>query len=454
VAIRAKGASEVQSFRLNDRSRKPPISVLTALGDEAVVSDLSRQTVLQHEIRHFHDCLLYPFGHVTTRSRIAASYNGFLVAMVLRRLKKDANALAVPLQQWLLMPETEREAFLGTERRRTGRDLRTPVLPVLRSDDDLSEFGPGLLELPNDEETLMFGLRMALADYRTVEDLWRSPYREGDEMIAPAVDAWEASGLICQFAAIENITNTEMMNRFSTWIQKYGPQAYRRGLQVLFWCLEQLDWPLTLRNLLAVASWAQLGAFKTEIRESAPVNRLYHIVNAAKQGKRWPSDSKYLDLVRSWDDVIETDSVAALVDASADFKRYAVDLAEQDSGPGGLLGSSFFTGLSAAHQLMLTAFLDDPDTYVDPFTYLASDAAYPAPCIGIEYPAGPENGIDWIDATPVEWSPKIEFDATLGLAAAAELADAIFLPGEKSLQRSGRSVVRKRLDLEAVRIIR
>jgi hypothetical protein len=103
---------------------------------------------------------------------------------------------------------------------------------------------------------------------------------------------------------------------------------------------------------------------------------------------------------------------------------------------------------------MLTAFLDDPDGYIDPVSYLSRSAAYPAPCIGITYPTVPDNTTEWIDATPAEWSPKIEFDATLRVTAMAELADAIFLPGEKSLQTSGRSEVRKSLDLEAIRIIR
>jgi hypothetical protein len=351
------------------------------------------------------------------------------------------------------MPEPERQAFLANMRRHTRRDLRTPVLPVFTRDDDFSGLSPGQIEIPDGEEGLITACRVALADYQRVEDLWRSPHREGDEIIAPTIDIWEVSGLICQFAAIEAIANSEMMDRFTSWIQSHGPQAYIRGLKVLNWCLEQIRWVPTLRNYLALTAWAQMGAFETEMQQSTPAERLARIVTAARQGKRWSSDSRFIDLVRSWDDVAGADSMAALTSASADLKRFAARSARQD-GLARLLGSSLFTGLSSAHQLMLTAFLDDPDGYIDPVSYLSRSAAYPAPCIGIAYPTVPDNGTEWIDATPAEWSPKIEFDATLGVTVMAELADAIFLPGEKSLQTSGRSEVRKRLDLEAIRIIR
>jgi hypothetical protein len=453
VAIRAKRYSEVQSFRLNVRDSQPQTSILAALSDEAVVSDVSRQTVLEHEVRHFHDALLYPFGHMAIRSRFSASYNGFYVGINLIGLKGAANALVVPLQRWLLMPEPEREEFLTHMHHLTGRDLRAPMLPVLSRDDDLSrlDLRPG--GMPKDQESLITGCRVTLADYRRVEDLWRSPHREGDEIVAPTIDFWEVSGLICQFAAIEQITNSKVMSRFIDWMQNHGPQAYVRGLKILNWCLDQINWPPTIRNYLALVSWAQMGAFKTEMGQSTPGDRLVRIVAAAKQGKRWSIDSRFIDLVRNWDDVIGTDSIATLMGASDDLKRFAADTVRQ-YGPRLLSPTpTVFTGLSSAHQLMLTAFLDDPDGYVDPVSYLARWSVYPMPCVGVTYPLGPDYGTEWIDATPAEWYPAIEYDATLGLVAMAELADALFLPGEKSLQISGRSVVRKQLDLEAIRII-
>jgi hypothetical protein len=454
VAIRAKRAADVQSFRLSNHNEQPNISILAALNDDAVVSDLSRLTVLEHEIRHFHDSLLYPMGQHAIRARIFASFNGFETGIILIRLRGEANVLAVPLRDWLLMPLRSREAFLRSESHRTHRDLVTPALPVLNRDDDLSEFRPGAVEPADDHEAVIATCRLALAYYQRVEDLWRSPYGEGDEVVVMAVDIWEASGLICQLAAVESLAGNDMMQRFLGWMVSHGPRSYRRGLSALNVVLDQMAWQPTLRNYLMLASWSQLGPYKVELTDSAPGHRLGNLLAAVRLGKRWPSDWGFTDLAQGWDEITETGSIAALREASDLFMGFAARSAEQDNGLAQLLSPSLFTTLGAAHQRMLSAFLDDPDRYLDPSAYLVQRDAYPVPCVGITYPTEPDSGVDWIDATPADWDPQINFDDATSVAALAELADAIFLPGEKSLQTSGRFEIRKRLGLEAIRVIR
>ena len=454
VAIRAKRAAEVQSFRLSDRDGPLQTSVLSALSDEAVISDLSRLTVLQHEVRHFHDALLYPMGHLATRARIFASLNGFKAGIILARPRDGANVLAVPLQDWLLMPAPDRKAFLRREGHRIRRDLRTPALPVLNRDDDIAGFSSEAFKDADSHEVLVATCRLALNYYRRVEDLWRSPHGVDDEIVVPAVDLWEASGLICQLAAIESLSNNDMMQRFWSWMGRYGPRSYRRGMTALSSVLEQMDWSSTLRNYLVLASWSQLGPYKVELTDSAPGSRLGKLLDAAQQGKRWSSDWSFMDLIHSWDEIAEADSIASLKEASDEFIRFAAESAIRADGLALVLGTSLFTALGTAHERMLKAFLDDPDSYVDPNAYTANRTVYPSPCVGITYPTGPNAGVDWIEATPAGWLPQISFDDALSVATVAELADAIFLPGEKSLQTSGRHEIRKRLELEAIRIIR
>jgi hypothetical protein len=453
VGIRARHPSDVQSFRLTDLSQKPPVAILANLSDEVVISDLSRQTVLDHEIRHFHDALLCPFGHAAIRLRIHAIHNGFTVAMILRRLGGSANALAVPLQQWLPMPEPQRAEFLEKMRRLTGRELRMPELPVVAVDDGVSGFQTGLSEFDDAAEALIAGCRVALSDYRLIENMWRSPHREGEEIVAPTIDTWEAAGLVCQLAAIEVISNAAMMTRFCDWLADHGPQPYQRGMKVLNWCLSSIGWPPTLRNYLAMATWAQLGRFKSELRESTPLERLASILTAAGRGKRWSADSSFIDLVRGWDEVAGSDTMGGLRQASDSLKGFLAR-SVSDGVLAGPHGPELLSCLSAAHQRMLAAFLADPDGYVDPTAYLAMRDSYPKPCVGISFPDGPDVGTAWVDVTPAGWAPEIGFDLSLDLALMAELADALFLPGEKSLQASGRFEIRERLNLEALRIIR
>lgn len=451
VGIRAKGSAEVHSFRLTDHKRRPQTAILTSLADDAFISDISRQTVLQHEVRHFHDSLLFPFGHATIRSRLSAIHNGFLAASTLGRMLGNANALPVPLQQWLGMTTPERAQFLDSIRHSTDREIHLPELPVIDRRDDVSDLVPGLIRPESPEETLLVGSRVALADYRLLEDLWRSPYRRDETPeTAPAIAVWETAGLMCQYAAVQAVTDTAMMSRFSTWIRGYGPRTYQQGLRAIDACLDALGWQPTLRNSLALTTWSQMGAFRTELRQSAPEVRLAALVRATRRGKRWPSESSFLDLVRDWDDIVGSDSIATLINSGHDLSALATGLGGDTASH---LDMSMFSGLTAARRHMLRAFLDDPDAYVDPALYLERFLRYPTPAVGISYPTR-DGSVEWVDATPSEWSPEISFDVTLRLTAMAALTDAVFLPGEKSLQGSGRYEVRQLLGVDAFRIIR
>jgi hypothetical protein len=395
--------------------------------------------------------LLTPFGQAATRLRVAASYNGFTVGMALKEIDKKADALPVPLQQWLVMPETERAEYLAAVAKPGGRSLHPPALPVLARDVDIGDFRSGAMAFSYNASALVAGCRMALSAYQQVEDLWRAPYRRGQQLVMPAIDIWETSAFICQFAAIEELTNSDIMNQFSAWIRRRGLRAYREGLAVLDWFLTVVDWEPTLRNVATAATWAQLGRFSSEMQASSPCSRLGRIVTAAQEGKRWSSEASFADIAHSWDEVIETDSIGGLRAASSDYQHFAAQAPRrygQVPGLAELLGE-----ISNAHQQMLAAFLDDPDRYVDPYAYLKQSSTYPAPCVGISYPAGPDMGTDWVDATPDGSRPAIGFKAALILTAIAEVSDAIFLPSATSLQESDRYVIQEQLDLEAIRII-
>jgi|GEM_PF-6383615 len=451
VTIRATGKSDVHSFQYHDRSRHAPPGILEMLSENAVVSDVSRQTVIDHELRHFRDSLLFPFGAVTIRSRIHASYNGFQAAMTLKQLGVDANVLPVPLQQWLAMSTTERGAFLAAEASFAGGTLRPPPLPVIPADDDVSELAVGFMSLDADAETLLLGCRLALADYRLVESLWRSPHPPDEVLVSPAVDTWEAAGLMCQFAAIERYAGEPVMHRFINWVEQHGPQTYQRGLKMLNWCLEQLGWLPTIRHYLVLITWAQMGAYETDRVESSPGHRLGMLISAAKRGKRWSADWAFADLVAGWDAVVSSDSFAALRSANASFSNFCRNAAQ--NGMSAVLPSDLFSGLATTRDKMLASFFSDPDSYVDPAAYLGDESRYPLPCVGLEYQSG-SLGSDWTDVTPDGWSPAVSFDTALHLTGLALLSDAVFLPGEKSLQPNGRLAIEAVLNLRAIRVIR
>lgn len=452
IGIRARTEADRHSFRHHDRSSAAP-AVLAELGDDAVVSDLARRTVLEHEVRHFRDALLFPLGAAVIRSRIHATYNGFLVALEVKRRGEDANVIPVPLQRWLRMTEVERAVFLADESAFARKILRAPTLPIIPIDDSVSELASGPLSTATAEETLVLGCRLALADYQMIESLWRSPYAEGEELVAPALDVWEAAGLMCQLTAIEHYAGGPLMQRFIGWVAHHGPAPYRRGLSVLDYCLDRLGWAPHKRNYLALTVWAQMGAYLSERTTSSPADRLSAIVKAAKRGERWRDDVSSRDLFRSWDEITASDSIAALQNATTRFVAFCQRAVAGSAGMRTMLPVELFRALGDARERMLAAFLADCDAYIDPVAYLGAEDRYPLPCVGLEYPSE-SFGSEWEDVTPLGWSPAVGFDEAISLVAMASISDALFLPSERSLQENGRAALSRTLDLRAIRIIR
>ena len=451
ITIRARTATEVESFRLQATSRYSPLEILEELADDAAISDVSRASVIQHEIRHFHDSLLFPFGAATIRARIHAVHNGFVTSLKLKKLKAvhgDANAIVVPFQQWLFLSEEDREAFLQQIRRSTGRDLRVPVVPIVSEADDLSDLPIGAVEPGDDAATLVLGCRITLVDYGLLERYWTSPHMPGDEIVLAAVDIWEVSGLACQAAAIAMSSGSNLMQRFLNWIRANGPRSYQRGFDAIEACLEALGWHLTLRNILALSTWAQMGAYQTETTDSSPASRLLTLIRAAKGGGRWSADSTFRDLVAAWDELTGIDSFTAIAVANETFARF-VDKATLVGKGMYLLPPELLTGLQATRIRTAQAFLADPDRYVDPMSYLGDDDVFLKPSVGVQYPINSGLRTDWVDVTPSDWVPLIDFDENLSLVALADLSDAIFLPGEKSLEPSAREKIHHVLDLES-----
>ncbi|MEU5282094.1 hypothetical protein AB0G87_37425 [Streptomyces asoensis] len=448
ILIRARSLSDVHSFSHHDRSVRAPSAVLEHLGDDAIVSDLSRQTVFDHELRHVRDSLLFPFGAAVTRARIHALYNGFHAAASVGRLRGDANILPVPLQQWLRMTADERRAFLASEACFAGEELRSPPLPLIPGE-DVSDLAPGRHELVVEEEVLLTACRVTLASYARLERLWRSPHPAGEEAVYPAIAAWEAAALICQLAAIEKYADEPLMQRFVNWTNRSGPKVYRSGMSGLNRVVEQLRWPPTMRNHLAVVTWAQMGAYQNEDRPSSPASRLGTVIEAAAAGARWSSDSSFEDLVKQWDVLTGTDSFEVLRAATTRFSAFCQKAQRWEHLP-----AELFPSLATARKQMLSAFLADPDSYVDPVAYLAREADYPLPCAGLEYSSANMGGY-LTDVTPKDWpTPYVSFETGQHLEAMAGLADAVFLPGEKSLRPHGRAEIAQQLGLRALRVIR
>jgi hypothetical protein len=460
VLIRSKSMAELESFRFMDRSASLPAEQLVRLPMDAFITDLSRLTVLDHEIRHFHDALLYPFGAAALREQVVAAGNGLGVGWAVSRSAGAANVLPVPLQEWLMLPAPRRARFLEQQAGGPGRQPIPPDLPALTDDDLQADLPRGAIDLEG-AAAIKIGCRAAIASYRALEDLWRAPHPPGEAQFGSSAVLWEVPGTLSQLAAIHRIADLATMQRFAGWLLNDGPPRYRRGFEVLQEISPDPEGIIRDRATMALAAWSQMGRFKTETRASSPGGRLDRLWAARKRGLRWTGEEPFLDLVARWDETIGRDSLADLDDSTRELgllvDRYARRTAvETHPGSPWKRVTAALQAYHRAHLTMKQAFLREPDTFVDPVTYVERRSIYPQPAVALSYTEMLEAGEtkqDWLDATPATWRPAIEADVAFNLGSLVELADALFLPSARTLESGARRWIRQYLGLEPLRLI-
>jgi hypothetical protein len=459
ILIRAQSMAELESFRSMDRTATLPADQLGQLGIDAFISDMARLTVLDHEVRHFHDALLYPFGAAVLREQVSGAINGLNLVWTIARTSQAANVLPIPLQEWLLLPASKRAWFLE-QQGGPGRQLIPPDLPVLDPDDDLADLPRGVVELEG-AALIEAGSRIAVSSYRTLEALWRSPHLPGEDTIASTAVLWEVPGTLCQLAAINRIAGEASMQRFADWFFENGPRRYRGGFQLLDAVSPGQPGTIQGRECLALAVWSQMGRFKTASRESSPMWRLDRLWNAGHRGLRWSGEEPFLDLVALWDETIGRSSLADLEDSTRELAlladRYVRRAKPEGNHPGGprSIAAAALQAYYRAHLAMKEAFLQEPDTFVDPMTYIDRRSIYPQPAVAVSYAEELGEGEwrqDWIDATPSDWRPAIDGSIALGLGALVELMSALFLPSTQTLEPGAQRSIRKYFGLQPLRL--
>lgn len=455
LTVRATSPAERDSFLVTDRRANLPPRILDKLADDQFVADVARATVLDHELRHFHDLLLTPLGGVAVCTRLYAACNAFIVALQLRERGGGANVLPVPLQDWLHLTLREREDYLDQQSAYSGRPLSAPSMPMLDPHDDLDDFAEQVRKLRSGSETsdhFLLACRAALSQYRLYDQLWSAP-RDGVRPLGPPTTSfWEAPALLCQVAALSERSGQDSADRLLRWMVRHGPSSYRDGLELVTRCAEALHAPPYALTYLSIATWSQLGPYNGDPR-SLPLTRLQLLANAGHGGLRWRDDTTFLDQVAQWDDVVGSATVDNLHAETGRLERSFASLRAQGLRIGELIAPAMDAWL-AAHHAAKAVFLADPDAYVDPVAYLESRGALPRPAVAVAYDDPVAATSDLQDATPLDWRPAVAFEDAIAWASMVEATDALFLPGDRTLQPNGRRIVHKLVNLEPLRVIR
>jgi hypothetical protein len=446
VIIRAQSLAELEAFRSADVHEWLPASQLLDISIEAFISDVSRLTVREHEIRHFHDALLYPFGSTALRLQIQLVQDGFQLLHSKAHTPENANVLPVPVQDWLTSSVDERQRWL----RESNRSEKQPIpldLPVLDGKENAAS---------KESDDFVSAARRSVTLQKALEGLWRGPQFSAVPEAPVTLALWETSGVLCQLGAILKFSDENCLQRFADWFLEHGPDRYRLGFRILEDFTSCPPGPALMREMLALTAWMQMGRYSDNWFESSPFFRAHKLLEARRSGLRWNPDDSFLDLVTRWDECVGRSSIADLNASTDELRQIMDDLGHAEGEADDFIGSRVARGLGSyleAHIAMKKRFLDDPENFVDPIKYIENYHTYPRPAIVVAYREPLENGrwsYDDVDATPADWNPIIPFEVADDLRDLVEVVNTAFLSSGEPISDYGRSLIRYLFKLEVL----
>ncbi|GIK98900.1 MAG: hypothetical protein BroJett029_31090 [Alphaproteobacteria bacterium] len=280
--------------------------------DQPDLSVVSIRSVLDHEVRHYHDFLISPYSTVIFRMRLQAVLNGM---KALQRVRDCAGGyLPAPLVQWVRLDERERSgrarewaALLGVADRDplglvalpyfTDEELQRPPTPGPQQGDHL-----------DDEAFLRIGIEYACRAYMRIDDLLAgapfdtdfentglAPYTlyEVTALAAQAQAIWSAQGEPA-FALFYNHLQTANLPYARLWrlIEAVAEDILGRA--------DDTDAAVvTIVQMAAISVWCLLGNYQIEGLSACPTVRFMKL--AEHLGRDASARDVATDVGATWD---------------------------------------------------------------------------------------------------------------------------------------------------------
>jgi len=248
--------------------------------DPRAVDKVWLGTVLEHEVRHFHDALISPYSAKLLRLRleIATNFDQVFNDMVAAGFETGCNCVPVPAEKWIELSEQERGVLIA-DFEATGffganlRPLPMPVIPnqiaspaMLRADSILEyPVFPPLSEgffssygKDEDEARRLYMLRMAILKdhYDQVDFLLRGlPFSRVGNL--QPWEVFEAAAVTVQMVAAHESCVGFSANDFLRQLATDAPRYIRALLP--FIQVHSSDGPLIPRAVLIASTWAILS---------------------------------------------------------------------------------------------------------------------------------------------------------------------------------------------------
>jgi hypothetical protein len=387
--------------------------------------EMAVKSVLDHEVRHYHDALISPYGAEAFRARLMCLVNA--VPALRRARDRPGNCVPCPVSRWASLNDHSRLACLAEWNSLpiAGRPWRPIEVPsVTRA--QLAALEPSVLRTDNLTADAAFRVNMlaALRAYASLDAL-NSSTRQVDDVEFLSAHFFEIPALAVQIQSILQLRGLIGASKFMHFLLD-SLLPYARLWQLYFkvgLILARRRHPgrptselvfATLPDIMAASTWCLLGSYELDGSAASPPERMEtlasHLLATASEARALPSSTGAL--WDSWDEVTLTtpwrDSLRALLVYT---KRGLRTLEQVVSSSGAEEISELALTLLdryARHQReAVERLLGDPDEFALPHKYIDGAALYPKPLLRVKL-----NGfaVELHENPGVHWLSTLERD--------------------------------------------
>ena len=384
VTLRLSGATDYDLYRKLRLGETFPVE--GHYQEDELCHVLQLATVASHEIRHFHDSLISPYGALAVRARVGMALNW--LQLLDQILNSGANCLPFPMSRWCRLSDKAR----GAQKKEWGKppegaawvEVPLPhITPAM-----VRELDTKKLDVSKEGKRAIKSLILAGHWYRNKLDALSSDRCELENVSIESWEIFELSALLVQIAdvaAFENKRGYRWPARFADYIMKTESNRYGEILRLVARLGQSLGEPFVYRANL-ICQWSLLGAHAPRSPEESPARRFAALWRHVRKhgfpagddpGAIFALWSKELKLSTPNEGLERTRTIIdALRKAIADAAAY-----------GALLKLKwkeefhqfrcYIEQVASASDHLRTAVLRDPQNYVDPYRYLKHHNDFP-----------------------------------------------------------------------------
>jgi hypothetical protein len=356
------------------------------LDSEEGFGALSLISVFAHELRHYHDFLLSPWGSRILRARLEALINieQQLEIVSSPSTWERANALPVPVSRWARMDAPRRAQFMDSVNAHLTALGQPPAafpdMPVIPAFVSLA--GRTSYQTDFDDTTFAQYTEVIAGSYDKLRLLVVREDAPGRPSLFQAQHVAETSAVLIQMQELWRALGAEAVNAFSSALTEHTDRPYGLGLRTATEAFKRLGIVDTrLEWISALTTYAMLGDYRAGVAVASPVTRFAQVHHdMAENG--WPQADSTAALFEHWDRNTGQPSTTAGVKAHLELdEQFVARLADVSSQLATLSPDSevhrtiarigrIFEAYVAQRRTVVDAFLNDAEAYTNPYRYL------------------------------------------------------------------------------------